>query len=84
LACLIVGALLSACGSFGLGSFGFGEQAVPRGEALGAGGVKVALLLPRSASGNGAETARAFRNAAELALRDFPSAGNQITVYDTK
>ena len=29
-------------------------------------------MLPRSAGGNGGATARAFRNAAELALRDFP------------
>jgi ABC-type branched-subunit amino acid transport system substrate-binding protein len=80
---------LSACGSMNvLPRFGFGGGATDistSGELIGApGGVRVALLLPRSASGNGAETARAFRNAAELALRDFPSAGIQLSVYDTK
>jgi ABC-type branched-subunit amino acid transport system substrate-binding protein len=54
------------------------------GELIGSGNVRVALLLPRSASGNGGATATAFRNAAELAMRDFPSAGIQIAVYDTK
>jgi ABC-type branched-subunit amino acid transport system substrate-binding protein len=53
-------------------------------EVLGTGSVRVALLLPRNASGNGAATARAFRNAAELALKDFPNAGIQVAVYDTK
>jgi ABC-type branched-subunit amino acid transport system substrate-binding protein len=57
---------------------------VAGGETLGSGNVKVALLLPRSASGNAGETARAFRNAAALALRDFPGAGIQVAVYDTQ
>lgn len=52
-------------------------------ELLGKGGVRVAMLLPRSASGNGKATAEAFRNAAALALRDFPSAGIEVAVYDT-
>ena len=54
------------------------------GTLLGAGGVRVALLLPESARGNGGETARAFRNAAELAMGDFPNAGIQVAVYDTR
>jgi ABC-type branched-subunit amino acid transport system substrate-binding protein len=41
------------------------------------------MLLPRSAGGNGQATATAFRNAAELALRDFPGAGIQVAIYDT-
>jgi ABC-type branched-subunit amino acid transport system substrate-binding protein len=54
------------------------------GEVLGTGAVRVALLLPLSASGNGAEAAKAFRNAAELAMQDFPGAGIQVAVYDTQ
>ena len=54
------------------------------GEVLGSGEVRVALLLPRSARGNGGATATAFRNAAELAMRDFPDAGIQVAVYDDK
>lgn len=88
LACLIGAFLLSACGSMNMfGNLGLGGGAVPSpagGEVIGTGAVRVALLLPRSASGNGGETARAFRNAAELALRDFPNAGIQVAVYDTK
>jgi ABC-type branched-subunit amino acid transport system substrate-binding protein len=81
-------AALSACQGFGPRGggvdFGGGPAASPSAEIIGAGGVRVALLLPRSASGNGGATAEAFRNAAELALRDFPSAGIQIAVYDTR
>lgn len=85
LGCLIVAVTLSACGSFGgLGNFNRGGPQATSGETFGSGGVKAALLLPRSASGNGGRSARAFRNAAELAMRDFPSAGIQVTVYDTK
>ena len=57
--------------------------ATAAGETIGSGSVRVALLLPRSAGGNGAATATAFRNAAELAMRDFPGADIAITVYDT-
>lgn len=53
------------------------------GELIGNGSVRVALLVPRSAAGNGGMTATAFRNAAELAIRDFPDAGIQLAVYDT-
>jgi ABC-type branched-subunit amino acid transport system substrate-binding protein len=53
-------------------------------ELIGSGGVRVAMLLPRSASGNAAATATAFRNGAELAMRDFPAAGIQIALYDTR
>jgi ABC-type branched-subunit amino acid transport system substrate-binding protein len=78
---------LAACSSFSaLGNLGFGGavRSAPGVETLGSGNVTVGLLLPRSAGGNVGQTARAFRNAAALALRDFPSAGIQIAVVDTK
>jgi len=87
--CAAAVAALSACQSFGLrGGGGGGIDAGPGpvaagAEIIGTGSVRVALLVPRSAAGNGRATAEAFRNAAELALRDFPSAGIQIAVYDT-
>ncbi len=86
LACVFVASMLAACGSFGgFGNLGVGgPRTVADGETFGSGGARVALLLPRSASGNAGQTGRAFRNAAELAMRDFPSAGIQVTVYDTK
>jgi len=83
LACAGLVAMLAACSSFNiLGDRGLDGAVI--GELIGTGGVRVALLLPRSASGNGRATAEAFRNAADLAIRDFPSAGIQIAVYDTK
>ena len=88
LACMALAVAISACQSFNiLGGRGMdlGAGGTQAAETLGrAGGVRVALLLPRTASGNGAATARAFRNAAELALRDFPNAGIEVAVYDTQ
>ncbi len=91
LGCLAALVLLSACSSLHMfGSRAPEAAAIPTaaptatGELLGTGSVRVALLLPRSATGNGATTALAFRNAAELAIHDFPNAGIQVAVYDTK
>jgi hypothetical protein len=82
---LVLTLWLAACSSLGGGGSGVGRPgAVVEGETFGSGAVRVALLLPRSASGNGGQTALAFRNAAELAMRDFPDAGIRITVHDTK
>lgn len=50
----------------------------PTGEVLGTGTVRVALLLPKSAPGNGGAVAAAMRNAAQMALGDFM--GNDVTV----
>ncbi len=77
-------ATLAACSSFNLGKLGNIGATQETGTLIGSGGVRVALLLPESASGNGRETARAFRQAAELAVHDFPNAGIQIAVYDTR
>lgn len=83
-------ALLSGCTGSG-GGFGFGggsSAPVPSatapvtGETLGTGGVRVALLLPLSATGNTGQAAQALRNAADLAIRDFQSAGVQILIKD--
>lgn len=85
-ACLLALAALPACQNVGPGRTLEPVQLVEpaaTGELIGSGGVRVALLLPKSAPGNGAATAIAFRNAAELAVRDFPGAGIQIAVYDT-
>ncbi len=85
LGCVAVAASLAACSSFNFGNFGGGATGTAvSGQLIGSGGVRVALLLPQSAQGNGGETARAFRNAAELAIRDFPNAGIQVAVYDTR
>jgi ABC-type branched-subunit amino acid transport system substrate-binding protein len=84
-------ALLAACNSSGtFGSGGFGRSAGPSvqatqpitGETIGSGTVRVGLLLPLSANGNAGQIAVNFRNAAELALRDFKTANIQILVKD--
>ena len=53
------------------------------GEVIGSGSVRVALLVPKSATGNAGRIGTAFRNSADLAMRDFPGAGIQLVVYDT-
>src|SRR5258708_229308 len=81
------GALLSACA----GSFSPGERlrgGPPSGgpakasTAIGAGRVKVALILPLSAGGNAGVAAVAMRNAAEMALAEFNSQELQLLVKD--
>ena len=61
-----------------------GAAAPVTGEVLGTGTVKVALLLPLSATGNAAQLAKDLRNAADLALREFPNANLQILVKDDR
>ncbi|MGH6770701.1 MAG: penicillin-binding protein activator [Xanthobacteraceae bacterium] len=79
--------LLAACtGSFSPGDFFSGApqpNAAPQaGAAIGAGQVKVALILPLSASGNAGVTAQSMRNAAELALAEFNAPDIQLLVKD--
>jgi len=83
--------LLAACSSTGGGGFGgFGSGGGPAvrtaepvtGEVLGTGTVRVAMLLPLSATGNAGQIAANFKNAAALALKDFKSANIQIMVKD--
>lgn len=52
------------------------------GETLGSGDVRLALLLPLSAEGNGARIAAEFRNAAEMAVSEAPGV-IQVVVKDT-
>jgi ABC-type branched-subunit amino acid transport system substrate-binding protein len=60
-----------------------GDPGLASGETLGSGSVRVALLVSKSATGNAGSAALAYRNAAELALKDFPNADIQLVVYDT-
>lgn len=80
---------LAACTGGGLGGGGggpdFGGGGAPvTGEVLGSGSVKVGLLLPLSANGNAGQIARDLRNAADLAIRDFKTAGIQVLVKDDR
>lgn len=56
----------------------------PKGNTIGSGSVKVALILPLSGSGQGAVAGQALRNAAELALSEFQGADLAITVKDDR
>ena len=92
LAAIAATVFLAGCMSFsGRGS----EPAAPSGpvadagsaasgQVIGAGEVRVAMLLPTTATGNAGNTGQAFRNAAELAMRDFPNTGIELVIYDTQ
>ena len=79
--------LAAACSVIpGADYFGFGTQPPPPPSAqptqVGAGQVKVGLILPLSASGNGAAVAASMRNAAEMALAEFSNPNIQLLVKD--
>jgi ABC-type branched-subunit amino acid transport system substrate-binding protein len=78
--------LAAACsGMPGADYFSFGSPPPPppaQPTAVGAGQVKVALVLPLSAQGNGAAVAQAMRNAAEMALAEFSNPDIQLLVKD--
>ncbi len=81
---------LAACTGVGMGGGGTsgfdfsGANQPVTGEVLGSGAVKVGLLLPLSATGNAGQIARDLRNAADLAIRDFKTAGIQVLVKDDR
>lgn len=54
------------------------------GDVLGTGSVRVALLLPKSAPGNGASLALAMQNAASLGMTDFTNNDLTVMVKDTR
>lgn len=78
--------LAAACsGMPGADYFSFGAPPPPppaQPTAVGAGQVKVALILPLSAQGNGAAVAQSMRNAAEMALAEFSNPDIQLLVKD--
>jgi ABC-type branched-subunit amino acid transport system substrate-binding protein len=81
----ILACLVAACNSSVTGGLNGGVAGGPVGsETLGTGTVKIALILPLSAPGNAGQIAKAMRNAAELALREFKTANIQILVKDDR
>src|SRR5947207_1820801 len=78
--------VLSACSGFSPGDL-LTNGSVPAGpqqsgSSIGAGRVKVALLLPLSAGGNAGVAATSMRNAAEMALAEFNSQELQVLIKD--
>jgi ABC-type branched-subunit amino acid transport system substrate-binding protein len=84
---------LAGCGSVG-GGFGEGGSATvaaapppaaaapPPGDVIGQGPVKVALILPLSASGTAGAVGHSMRNAAQLAISEFNNPQIQVLVED--
>ena len=67
--------------------FGGGNPPPPSGEApaaaaIGAGQVKVGLVLPLSAAGNAGLAGQSMRNAAEMAIAEFNNPNIQLLVKD--
>jgi ABC-type branched-subunit amino acid transport system substrate-binding protein len=77
--------LLAGCTSAGIGDFGAPvQQAGPPqpADTLGAGQIKVALILPLSAAGNAGAAATSMKNAAEMALAEINSPNIQLLIKD--
>jgi len=78
--------LIAACSAMpGADYFSFGAPPPPppaQPSAVGAGQVKVALILPLSGAGNAGATAQSMRNAAEMALTEFSNPDIQLLVKD--
>ncbi len=79
LATMVVAALFAACGAPGGGGGGPGS-----GITGSTGTVKVAVLLPITASGSTPAVAKALKQAAELALFDFDNPNVTLVPKDTK
>jgi branched-chain amino acid transport system substrate-binding protein len=77
-------ALAAGCSGFPGSSFWSGAPPPPTqsATALGSGQVKVALILPLSASGNAGVAAQSMKNAAEMALAEFNNPNLQLLVKD--
>jgi ABC-type branched-subunit amino acid transport system substrate-binding protein len=76
--------LLGGCGSFSVGDLLPGSAPAPSQPAtsIGEGQVKVGLILPLSGTGSTAVVAQSMRNAADMALAEFPGADIQLLVKD--
>ena len=80
--------LVAACaGMPGSDYFSLGSPPPPppppqQPSAVGAGQVKVALILPLSGAGNAGLAAASMRNAAEMALAEFNNPNIQLLVKD--
>lgn len=56
----------------------------PKGEVIGTGNVRVALLVPTTIPGGAAAVAKELRNGAAMAMQDFANGRIQLVVKDTK
>ncbi len=56
----------------------------PKGEVIGAGQVRVSLLVPTTIPGGAAEVAKELRNGAAMAMQNFGRNSIQLVVKDTQ
>jgi ABC-type branched-subunit amino acid transport system substrate-binding protein len=85
LAALVLAVLLGGCsGNFSVGDLLPGSAPGPSQPAsnIGEGKVKVGLILPLSGGGSTGVVAQSMRNAADMALAEFPGADIQLLVKD--
>jgi branched-chain amino acid transport system substrate-binding protein len=85
LAAFALAIALGGCSSnFSVGDLLPGSTPAPAQptSSIGEGQVKVGLILPLSGSGNTAVVAQSMRNAADMALAEFPGADIQLLVKD--
>jgi ABC-type branched-subunit amino acid transport system substrate-binding protein len=77
-------ALLAACSNVSdVMNRGTAAVSPPQpGATIGAGAVKVGLILPMSAGGNAGTVAQSMKNAAEMALAEFNSPDIQLLLKD--
>lgn len=83
LALSLAGCMGSNLGSYPGSSINNGEPVAASGDVVGTGNVRVGLLLPMNSNGGATSIGTVFRNAAELALANFPNADVQLLVKDT-
>jgi len=86
-----IGLALAACSGGPGGLPGFDGQtagpaggAAPTGPTIGTGSVKVGLILPLTAEGSGAAVGNSLKNAAEMAIAEFPGADLTLLVKDDR
>ena len=85
LAALALAVLLGGCsGNFSVGDLlpGSAPGSSQPGSSIGEGQVKVGLILPLSGGGSTGVVAQSMRNAADMALAEFPGADIQLLVKD--
>lgn len=81
---------LAACGGGTSGVPGFDSGApsagggAPTDQTIGTGKVRVGIILPLTAEGQGAVVGNSLKNAAEMALAEFPNADLTLLVKDDR
>ena len=84
LACLALAACTGGPGGLPGLDGGSAQGQASTGQTIGTGKIKVGLILPLTAEGQGAVVGNSLRNAAEMALSEFPNADLTLLVKDDR